>query len=364
MKTKVSYLFYLAALFIFCFGKGYAQVVAVPAQQNAAGQGNAAQATPNASPAASNTPPSATFVSVKVTRPTDTLGIIKLDRFVTRCYDLYDKTNELWNKLNAIEQQIFNHPTDVEPKAMQIQLANFTTQLRNLKTIGTNLVTLGQQMVDDAPQSLKNKPLKIPGAVLRVKDAVRAVTASAQNVYTMLTVTLVDINHKLHGKAIPGTAPAANLSSNSAPSNNQDNSVNNNTATPRDLIGGTTAVKNVNGSKTVVAKLKSDTTASKANAAAKSAAAAKIRTGATMQTSISITGADSAAFRSFSRGLSKIVAVKSMRKKFSAAGPSEIDVVHYGSTDDLVSAMLINCRDVLSQKNIGKSENGKVNLVF
>jgi len=153
-----------------------------------------------------------------------------------------------------------------------------------------------------AYQNLKDQPFKIPGALIRVKNATKAVKVSLQNIHTMTSVTMVNIDHKLN---IP---------------------------------------------------VKTDTTGNHAFAA--------INTGKTSKTAIKITGVSLDVFNSFATQLASITTIKSSEKSFNSSGTSVIDVVHYGSTDDLLMAILANCNATVTSKNITGSSKGKINLVF
>ena len=87
-------------------------------------------------------------------------------------------------------------------------------------------------------------------------------------------------------------------------------------------------------------------------------------TGKTMKTAISITGIGFSSFNSLSAELNNISSIKSISKKFKSAGTSTIDIVHYGTTDDLLNTVLSNCKDIVSEKNVGSSERGKISLAF
>lgn len=255
-----------------------------------------------------NVPPAATPTGHQVTRPTDTLGIAEVDLYVTQCYDLYDQTQRMSTQLNAINQQVLvNKTSDIDTKSVETQLNTFKAQMVTLRVDGNNLLQSSSAMTDKVSDKLKNKPFKIPGAIIRVKNATKAVKISAQTIYTMSTVTLVSINKKLniHSAADSSQAKMANNSAQAMPT-----------------------------------------------------------TGKTIKTSISITGIGYTAFNSLSNELSSISSIKSTSKKFNSSGKSEIDVVHYGTTDDLLNAMLANCKDIVTDKNIGGSEKGKINLVF
>jgi len=79
---------------------------------------------------------------------------------------------------------------------------------------------------------------------------------------------------------------------------------------------------------------------------------------------ISITGADLSAFNTVITGLKKAYIIKSFLKKFNATGVSEIDVVHYGTTDALLTAILSNYKDIITEKNVSECENGIISLTF
>jgi hypothetical protein len=286
MKTKVYHQLCLTLFFILFFAKGYSQTNNTP----------------------SNAPSFTPTVNHNVNRPTDTLGINEVDLYVTKCYDFYDLTNILSTQLNTIEQQVFiNKLSDMDTKSIEVQLNTFKAQLGGLKVAGNALAESGSEMTDKVSKSLKNKPFKIPGAIVRVKNATKAVKISLQNIYTMLTVTLVNINRRINPK---------NAADSAQNKSNTGNSI------------------------------------------------AQAKTGKTIKTSISITGIGFSSFNSLSNELSNISSIKSTTKKFNSSGTSVIDVVHYGTTDDLLIAILSSCKDVVSDKNVGSSEKGKISLAF
>ena len=91
---------------------------------------------------------------------------------------------------------------------------------------------------------------------------------------------------------------------------------------------------------------------------------AQANTGKTAKTSLNITGIGFSNFNSFSSELNNMPIIKSTNKKFNSSGKSVIEVVHYGTTDDLLNAILSNCKDVVSDKNVSSSEKGKISFNF
>ncbi len=244
-------------------------------------------------------------INHNVSRPTDTLGITEVDLYVTKCYDLYDQTTVLSNKLNAIEQHaIVSKTSDIDTKVLEQQLDAFKALLPALKAAGNDLIQASSLMIDKVTGHLKTKPFKIPGAIARVKNATKAVKVSVQIISTMLTATVTNVNNK-----IAVTFPA-------------------------------------------------DTSQNKQNGGS-----GIVNTGKTMKTNININGMGFSAFNSLADLIKNIPTVKSTNKKFSS-GKSEIEVVHYGSTEDLLTAILNAGKDVVTDKNISGSEKGKISFTF
>jgi len=238
--------------------------------------------------------------AANISRPSGELGIPEIDDYVTNCYSLYDQTNAIQSQLNTMQQQIIvKKLTDAEVSDFDTQLQGINGQLLSLRSQGLLLVQSGSDMRDNAIKDLKDKPIKIPSAVIRVKNATKAVNVSLKNINTMLTVTIVDINKRLHPKTAADTAKVQLAVS-----------------------------------------------------------------GKTKKTSINITGISFDQFNALYTGISSITGIKSSSKKFSSSGKSQIEVVHYGTTDGLLTAILSNCKNLLSEKNIGSTENGKIALVF
>jgi len=263
-----------------------------------------AQTTTTVQPVTVQAPTSAPGVPV-ITRPTEPLDIPEIDNYGTSCFAVYDQTNMLQTQLNAIEQKVLvNKLSENDVDNIEKQLTDFNTQLISSRTIALGLLTSGAAMNGVVYDKLKDNPLKIPGALIRVKNATKAVKVSLQTIHTMMTVTMVNIDHKLN---IP---------------------------------------------------VKTDTTGNHAIAGV-------ANTGKTNKTVIKITGVSSLdVFNSLATKLAAISTVKSSEKEFNSAGTSVIKVVHYGSTDDLLAAMLANCSDTISSKNVTGSEKGKITLLF
>ncbi len=307
MKIKAIYPICLTLLLMLPFVKGYSQTTTTPAN-------NVPATTTPATTTATTTPPATTpIVPVtpnnpnNLTRPGDALGVPQVDTYVTNCYNVYDQTNQVSTQLNAIEQQaIINKKINMDTNGLQNQVNAFKVQLIALNVDGNALVASSSQMTATITKSLEGHPFKIPSAIIRVKNSTKAVKISLKNIHTMLTVTIVNIDRRLH----PVTAADS--------------------------------AKNKQGS----------------------SAGAIANTGKTMKTSISITGLGFSSFNSFFTELNTISTIKTSNKKFSSSGASEIDVVHYGTTDDLLTAVLSTCKDIVVEKNIGSSESGKISLGF
>lgn len=277
MKTRKLYHIFLALVLLQLFGKAYGQ--------------------------APNQPIMA--VTHNVNRPTDTLGITEVDLYVTKCYDLYDQTTVLSDKLNAIEQHaIVSKTSDIDTKVLEQQLNAFKALLPALKAAGNALVSASSEMVDKVTGHLKTRPFKIPGAISRVKNATKAVKISVQIISTMLTATVANVNNK------------------------------------------------------IAIVFPSDTSQNKQNGGSGFASSGK-----TMKTNINITGISFSVFNSLADLIKTIPTVKSANKKFSS-GKSEIEVVHYGTTEDLLTAILTAGKDIMTDKNINGSEKGKISLAF
>jgi hypothetical protein len=306
MKIKASYPICLTLLLILPFVKGYSQSTNTPVN-------NVPATTMPAITTATTTPTVATSI-VPITpnpnnliRPGDALGVPQVDTYVTNCYNVYDQTNQVSAQLNAIEQQaIINKKINMDTNGLQNQVTAFKVQLVALNIDGNALVASSSQMTATVTKSLEGHPFKIPSAIIRVKNSTKAVKISLKNIHTMLTVTIVNIEHRLQPVTVADSA------------------------------------KNKAGSST----------------------GAIANTGKTMKTSISITGLGFSSFNSFFTELNTISTIKTSNKKFSSSGTSEIDVVHYGTTDDLLNAVLANCKDIVAEKNIGSSESGKISLAF
>ncbi len=293
MRTRPIYFLYLTLLLILFIIKGYSQTT------------NATTSTTTTT--ATTTPLPAAPGNDNIKRPSGPLNIPEIDNYVTACFGLYDQTNQLQTQLNAIEKQVLlGKLSEMDTNNIETELNGFNTQLAALKVTGLELAQSSSAMTDNVYKDLKDKPLKIPGALVRVKNSTKAVKVSLQNIHTMLTVTMVNINHKLH------------------PLNAADSAQNKQAPSGQ-------AVAN---------------------------------TGKTMKTSISITGLGFSSFNSFFTEVNTIASIKSTTKKFNSSSTSVIDVVHYGTTDDLLSAILSNCKDVVSDKNVGSSEKGKISLAF
>jgi hypothetical protein len=262
-----------------------------------------AQTAPQQSIPATTTVVTTNTVTGNISRPSEPLDIIEIDNYVTACFGMYDQTNTLQTQLNTIEQQVLvNKLSQVDVDNVETQLNGFNTQLVSLRGTGIGLLQTASQMNNNVYTDLKAKPLKIPGAYVRIRNSTKAVKVSLQNIHTMLTVTMVNIDHKLN---IP---------------------------------------------------VKADTS--------KSATAGVENMGKTAKTSISITGINFTVFNSFTTELATITTIKNCTKKFNLGGTSVISVVHYGDTDGLLAAILANCKDILTDKNIGGSEKGKITLAF
>ncbi|MFI5138817.1 MAG: hypothetical protein ACHQIM_13420 [Sphingobacteriales bacterium] len=300
MKQSAYSTLCLNLLFILFFGSGYSQATSK----------QPANATPTNTPPLNNIPINTPTNPNGISRPTDALGVPEVDNYITKCYDLYDQTNTLSAQLNAIEQEvIIDKIKNMDTNGIQIQMATFNGQLITLKNQGDVLLAASSEMTSTAAQSLKNKPFKIPSAIIRVKNSTKAVKEALKNKHTMLTVTMANIDHRLHPLTAADSVKLAGIDS-----------------------------------------------------AARAKALAHV--GTMMKTSISIKGLGFSGFNSFFTEINSIASIKSTNKRFTASGTSVIDVVHYGTTDDLLNAMLSNCKDVLSEKNIGSSEKGKISLAF
>ena len=239
-----------------------------------------------------------------ITRPSQPLNEPEIDNYVTACFGVYDQTNSIQTQLNAIEQQAMGTKklSQVDENSIESQLTTMKTQLISAEGTGQSLLLATSQINDDVVKDLKDKPLKIPGAYVRIKNSTKAVKVSLQNIHTMETVTIVNIEHKLNIPVKADTAKTANV--------------------------------------TVV------------------------NTGKTTKTSINITGISFTTFNSFNTELATITSIKSSTRKFNLGGTSVINVVHYGDTDALLAAILANCKDIVSEKNVGGSEKGKIILAF
>ncbi|WP_183576502.1 hypothetical protein HDF18_21480 [Mucilaginibacter sp. X5P1] len=293
MKIKAFYLICLTLVLILLVTEGYSQTNTPPVT---------AATTPAVTPAAitTNNPNN-------LTRPSDDLGLPEVDAYVTNCYNVYDQTNQASTQLNAIEQQVIvTKKINMDNNGIEKQLTAFNLQLTTLNTDGQALVASSSDMTANVTNDLKGHPFKIPSALIRVRNSTKAVKLSLKNIHTMLTVTMVNINHRLHPLSAADSA-----------------------------------------------KSKSDSTAR-----------GVANTGKTMKTAISITGINFSSFNSLSTELSNISSIKSINKKFKSSGTSTIDVVHYGTTDDLLNTVLSNCKDLVSGKNVGSSESGKISLAF
>ena len=245
-----------------------------------------------------------TPVVVAITRPAEPLNIPELDNYVTSCFNVYDQTNTLQTQLNGIEQEaLVNKLSTKDIDHIGKELTDFKTQLISSRTIALGLLTSGSAINGVVYQDLKNKPLNIPSAFINIKNATKAVKVSLLNIHTMMTVTMVNIDHKLN---IP---------------------------------------------------VKTDTTGDHAIAGITNA-------GRTAKTAIKITGISFDAFNSLSNELGSISTIKSSEKSYNASGTSVINVVHFGSTDDLLTAMLANCNATMTSKNVTGSSKGKISLVF
>jgi hypothetical protein len=289
MKTRLIYFLYLTLLLILFVIRGYSQT------------------TNTTTSTTTTTRLPATPGNDNIKRPSEPLNIPEIDNYVTACFGLYDQTNQLQTQLNAIEKQVLlGKLSEMDTNNIETELNGFNTQLAALRVTGLELAQSGSAMTDNVYKDLKDKPLKIPGALIRVKNATKAVKVSLQNIHTMLTVTMVNINHRLH--PLNAADSAQNKQAPSAP--------------------------------------------------------AIVNTGKTMKTSISITGLGFSSFNSLFTEVNTISSIKSTTKKFNSSSTSVIDVVHYGSTDDLLSAILSSCKDVVSDKNVGSSEKGKISLAF
>jgi len=292
MKTRSCYILYLTFIFTLFIARGYSQTTATT------------PTTPVTTPPAITT---TTNNPNNLTRPSDALDIPEVDTYVTNCYNLYDQTNQVSAQLNAIEQQVIvTKKVNMDNNGIEKQLNTFNAQLNTLNVTGAALLASSSDMTDKVTKSLESHPFKIPSALIRVKNSTKAVKISLKNIHTMLTVTMVNINHRLHPLSAADSAKSKSDSSRHALAN----------------------------------------------------------AGKTMKTSINITGIGFSNFNSLSAELNSISGVKSIRKKFTSSGTSTIDVVHYGSTDDLLNAVLSNCKDIVSEKNIGGSESGKISLAF
>ncbi|SDT66598.1 hypothetical protein SAMN05216490_4716 [Mucilaginibacter mallensis] len=242
-----------------------------------------------------------------LTRPSDDLGLPEVDAYVTNCYNVYDQTNQLSTQLNAIEQQVIvTKKVNMDNNGIEKQLTTFNLQLTTLNTNGQALVASSSDMSANVTKDLKGHPFKIPSALIRVRNSTKAVKLSLKNIHTMLTVTMVNINHRLHPLSAADSA-----------------------------------------------KSKSD-----------SSARGLANIGKTMKTAISITGIGFSSFNSLSTEINNMSGIKSINKKFNSSGTSTIDVVHYGTTDELLNAVLSTCKDIVSEKNVGSSEKGKISLAF
>ncbi len=287
------YFLYLTFILILLVTKGYAQANNQPVT-------------------AATTPPATSAVITSnnpnnLTRPSDALGLTEVDAYVTNCYNVYDQTNQASAQLNAIEQQVIvTKKINMDNNGIEKQLTAFNVQLNTLNTNGQALVASSSDMTANVSRDLKDHPFKIPSALIRVRNSTKAVKLSLKNIHTMLTVTMVNINHRLHPLSAADSA-----------------------------------------------KSKSD-----------SSARGVANTGKTMKTAISITGIGFSSFNSLSTELNNISSIKSINKKFKSSGTSTIDVVHYGTTDDLLNTVLSNCKDMVSEKNVGSSESGKISLAF
>jgi hypothetical protein len=249
-------------------------------------------------------PPTTTVPAGNIPRPSEPLNVPELDNYVTSCFGVYDQTNALQSQLNTIEQQVLVGKLSINDEdRIEAELNGFNTQLISSKTTALSLLASSSAINADVYQDLKNKPLKIPGALIRIKNATKALKVSLQNIHTMESVTMVNIDHKLN---IP---------------------------------------------------VKIDTTCNHVMAVPAS-------TWKTSKTAIKITGVTLDTFNSLATGLAGISTVKSSEKSFSASGTSIIDVVHYGTTDDLLAAILAICNATVTSKNVTSSSKGKIDLAF
>jgi hypothetical protein len=156
-------------------------------------------------------------VNGQLARPTPIAGANSLNNFVNNAFSLYDNTNAVKSKLDAVQQQVLNKSlSSIDVDKTNNELTYLNKTLDNLLTNVTRLISSASEIPNKAKAELGNKPLLITGALLHVSTSLKALRQSEQNIQQMVKTVIPNIKASIAGTKTPSSNTMAG-SSNATP---------------------------------------------------------------------------------------------------------------------------------------------------
>jgi hypothetical protein len=133
-------------------------------------------------------------VYAQLAKPMPIAGANSLNNFVNNAFALYDNTNAVKFKLDAVQQQVLNKSlSSVDVDKTNNELTYLNKTLDNLMTSATRLISSAAEIPNKAKTELGNKPLLITSALLHVNTSLKALRQSEQNIQQMIKTIIPNI---------------------------------------------------------------------------------------------------------------------------------------------------------------------------